>query len=211
MLKDIGNIIISFLEPLVIGGSGINPFVDVMAGVVKVITKTDLDRNNKPINRYYPVACGLSLDDCISNGRYQDLIPDSKKGCIIYLEDISNNFIRQNGTKKEWSARFRLVGWINQKELGYDDCSITSQIISTIIALFPQNKLYNSGIFQMFSINVLGQDPTNYNPFSKFSYEEDKIQYLMYPYDYFSIQLEFNYSIDDSCIPSFIKKPKIDC
>lgn len=210
MIIEVGNIVKSFLDKYLIGGAGTNQFIDKLAGVVKIITKTDVDGNNRAIKKTFPVACDLDMSDCIASGRYKDFIPNSNYGCIVYLEEVSNQYIGNSGRKMNWKAQYRLVCWINQKKLGYNECSITSKIITTFINSFPEFP-FNQGIYQTVSINILGQDPKNINPFSKYSYDEDKSQYAMYPYDYFSLMVEVNYSIDKSCIVNFIKNPETAC
>lgn len=210
MIVEAGNIIVGFLEPLVVGGSGSNPFIDKLTGVVKPITKIDLDKDNKPIRKTFPVSCNVNAEDCLSNGRYKDLTPDSKIGCMVYLEDVSSKFAGRDGRKYNWINQYRLVSWINQKKLGVDSCNVTSNIITTIIELLPEFP-FNSGVFQRGEIDVIAQDPKSFNPFSKYSYDEDRTQYLMYPYDYFSLQIEFRYQLDKSCFTPFQKQTEIPC
>ena len=78
MVIEVGNIIKGYLQPLT--------FIDKLAGVVKVITKTDLDENNKPVVKKFPVACDVNFNECQTTGKYKDLIPNSSLGCIVFLE-----------------------------------------------------------------------------------------------------------------------------
>ena len=210
MVTEIGNILKSFLEPLEIGGAGSNQFIDKLAGVVKVITTTGVDGNNKSILKTFPVACGMSYADFVKTGKYKDLCPDSNIGCMVYFEDLGARMLGEVGSRRKWKASYRLVCWINQKKLGTNECSISAKILNTFLNKIPQVP-FNSGIYQRCSIDILGQDPKSYNPFSKFSYDEDKTQYLMYPYDYFSIQLDFNAEVDRRCADDFIKQTEITC
>lgn len=209
MTVEVGYIIKSILEPLRIGGSGLNPFIDKLAGVVKTIYKTD-SVDGKTVRKSFPVSCGMDYPECISNGRYKDLVPNSKLGCIVYLEDLGARLTGTSSNRNDWKASYRLVGWVNQAKLGYEDCSITSKIINTIIATIPEG-VSNSGIYQRGSIEILGQDPRSFDPFSKYTYDEEKTQYKMYPFDYFSLLIDVNFSVDKRCTVTFTKQAEVPC
>lgn len=202
MTVEIGNIIIAYLAPLT--------YIDKLAGVVKSITKTDLNTNNNPTKKIFPVACGISYNECLNTGKYQDLIPNSNIGCMVYLEDSGVRLVGLKNGFNYWNASYKLVGWINQKKLGYDTCSITSQIIQEIISKFPEIPT-NNGIFQQVKIQVDAQDPKSFNPFSKYSYEEDKTQYLMFPFDYFSLNITVSFAMNKKCLTPFITQTPLPC
>ncbi len=210
MIVEAGNILKGFLEPFLVGGSGDNQFIDKLAGVVKPITKVDLDKDNKPVKKTFPVSCDASLSDCFASGRYKDFIPNSSLGCMVYFEDVANQYLGRDGRKFAWKAQYRLVCWLNQNKLGAAGCSVTSQIITTFISAFPENP-FNSGIFQRGEVSVLAQDPKSFNPFAKYSYDEEKTQFLMHPFDYFSLQIEYKYMLDKACFTPFTKNEEINC
>lgn len=186
-------------------------FIDKLAGLVKTVTKTDLDKDNRPVKKTFPVACGVDFAQCITNGKYTDLVPNSKIGCMVYLEDNGGvRLIGRNGKNYRFNASYRLVSWINSKKLGYENCSITAQMILSIISALPENPI-NEGIYQRLLVEVLGQDPKSYVPFSKYSYDEDKTQYLMHPFDYFSLPIEVTFEINPACAAEFIKQTEINC
>lgn len=212
MIIEVGNIIKSHLSDFVIGGEGSNQFIDKLAGVVKIITKSDQDKDNRIIKKSFPVASDVNVSDCITTGTYTDLIPNSKYGCIVYLEDISNQFLSRTGVKHNWVAKFRLVGWVNKKKLGDLSNNVTSRIITTIISSFPDKPTnYVDYNIQNATVTVVGQEPKNLNPFAKYSYNEETTQYLMHPFDYFSLIVDVNYSIDLRCIEPFTINEQIDC
>lgn len=211
MIIEVGEKIKNYLEVYRVGGTGSNQFIDKLAGVVKVITKTDKDGDNRTIEKRFPVACGVTYNECINTGVYKDLVPNSKLGCIIYLEEVSNTFLGNKGRKSAWKAQYRLVCWMNKKKLGKDaECSISSQVIMTLINAFPQFP-NNVDEFQQLFIRVIGQDPKSLNPFAKYGYGEDVNQYLMHPFDYFSLALEATFEIDQSCFTPFEKDTENVC
>lgn len=210
MTEEVGNILKGLLSDLEVGGSGPKPFIDKLAGVVKTIVKTDKDGDNKTVRKSFPVACGMSYAECVNQGRYLDLVPTKKIGCMVYFEDLGIRLIGRNGANYVWRASYRLVGWINMNKLGYDDCSITGNIIATIL-----NKLLvrpaNTGIYQRMQVEVVGQDPKSFDPFSKYSYDEEKTQYKMYPFDYFSLPIDVQFEVNPACAEDFEVDTEITC
>ncbi|MBA2648068.1 MAG: hypothetical protein H0U75_00455 [Legionella sp.] len=186
-------------------------FIDKRAGLVKAISKTDLDKNNHSVKKTFPVSCNVSAIDCINSGVYQDLMPNSNNKCILYLEDNGGiRLIGRNGRNFVFKASYRIVSWINNSKLGYMDCSVSGQIILALLNALPIQPT-NEGIYQRLFVEVLGQDPKSYNPFSKYSYDEDKSQYLMRPFDYFSLPIEVEFHLHPSCAETFIEQTEINC
>ncbi len=210
MTEEVGNIVIGYLDQFRVGGSGSNQFIDKLAGVVQVISKTESD-GNRMVVKSFPVSCNLSYEECNSTSLYKDLVPDSRLGCITYLEDVSMVYVGNRGRKMGWKGQYRLVCWVNKKKLGKASlCSISSQIITTFLSAFPQFPT-NEGNYQQVLVKVLGQDPKSYNPFAKYSYDEKVKQYLMHPFEYFSLPIEVSFEIDQSCIEAFEKDAENVC
>ena len=74
-----------FAEALKTEISGL-PFIDRLAGMVRPVTfseETDTGKRRK----VFPVACNVSAADCVTSGKYQDLVPDSAKKSVLYFEE----------------------------------------------------------------------------------------------------------------------------
>lgn len=212
MTIELGNILKSYLEPLKSDGISSTKFIDKIAGVVKTAVRSGKDSNNGKIIQSFPIACGTSFEDCNKNGSLTDLVPNSNLGCIVYFEDLGVRLLSKSGQLRNWKASYRMVGWINMKKLGSDRCSVSGTIINTILNQFPEGQFNPpSTPYQRCSIEVLGQDPKSLNPFSKYSYDEDKTQYLMHPFDYFSMQVDVDFSVHKSCVVAFEKETSIIC
>ena len=211
MNVEIGNIVKGLLEPFLVGGSGTNQFIDKLAGVVKVITMQDKNESDSTIIKSFPISSNTSLEECKKPGAYKDLIPNSKYGCMVYLEEETGvDFISEDRNGKKYSTAFLLVGWINQKKLGTSDCSVTGKIVNTIINALTI-KPFNRDIYQSIIIEVTGQNPKSLNPFSKYTYDEENTKYLMAPYDYFSLKVEVIVNVNLACIEPFQKRTEIIC
>jgi hypothetical protein len=200
MIVDIGLILKSYLAPL--------PFVDRLGGIVRPITKTDRD-GEKTIKKTFPVDCNVTEHDCIA-GQYTDLVPNSKYKSIHYFEDNGTSILQRTAMDFHFQAKLKLVGWLNLKKLGKTECSLSSLAIANILKAFPTNY-FNNGIYSRIQISVLGQDPKDSRIFSKYSYSEEQTQYLMYPYDYFALNLSVGFSIREACINDWNITPVITC
>lgn len=208
---EVGNILKGLLTSFEIGGVGTNQFIDKLAGVVKVISRSERTENDGLITKTFPISCSTTFEECNKSGAYKDLIPNSNYGCMIYFEEESGvDKIETLRTSTKYKTSFLLVGWLNQKKLGTNECSITGQVVNTIINALSV-KPFNDGIYQTIQIDVTGQNPKSLNPFSKYSYDEDATKYLMAPYDYFSLKIDVTFSVNSLCITPFEKQTEIIC
>jgi len=97
-----------------------------------------------------------------------------------------------------------LVGWLNKKKLGKDDCSITSIVVANVIRALTQGKrTFNEFPFTKVSIKINQQVLGDEKIFSRYSYSETEIQYLIYPYDFFALDLKVKFSINEDCMEEF--------
>lgn len=201
MIAEIGKIVIDKIETL--------PFMDKYAGVIKQLAY-NVSTNNKTERKTFPADCRVTFEECES-GRYTDLIPDSKKKSVLYLEE-TGALIKtgDEGNLTFWRLPLNLVCWLNLPLLGSSDCYYSAIAIQGILSRFP-TRYFNSGIFQRVKINVVSQRPKNENPFSKYSYESQVMKLTMFPYDYFVLQLEIEFVLNKTCLfPESVSSP-IDC
>lgn len=201
MIIDIGNIIINKIKDL--------SFIDKYAGVVRPATKTDRDSDNKVVRKTFPIACNVIPTEC-DDGTYMELCPDSKKKSVVYLEDSPIAFLRREKNTFHFRGRFDLVVWLNLPMLGKTDCSVSSKVLMSIIAAFPDLP-FHSGIFQSINISVLGQDQKTRNPFQKYSYDEATSQFLLYPFDYLVIPIQVDFAVNKKCLDSFEVEAPLAC
>ena len=187
MIADVGNIIINKLVTL--------PFIDKYAGVVRVIKYKQKDG----IIGSFPADCKISLDECNKGKRYLDLVPDSKKKSVLYLEDLGLRQTDKKGTIQYFNAQYNLVGWLNLALLGVNSCSYSAAAIGSIFKRLNIAQ-FNEHIYQYIDIKIIGQQPKSLDPFVKYSYDETINQYLMFPYDHFVISIDVNFRFDTRCI-----------
>lgn len=175
------------------------PFVDKIAGLVKPISTSESSGEGKPpIKKTFPVACNTTHAECLS-GKLMELMPNSKYKSVIYFEDLGVNITGSDQRYFDFTSTLKLVCWLNLQKLGKTDCSVSALAIGSIIKSLPAPN-FNSSPYTRIDISMIGQDIKTNAIFSKYTYDEQAMQYLMYPFDYFAITLKTNFRLPYQCI-----------
>lgn len=182
-------------------------FTDKIAGLVQTMRVGITNNDGQRTESLFPVSCLYTYDEC-KTGKYAELVPNSKYKSILYFEDNGLSFGQREGRWQFVESRLKLICWANMKKIDKDDYN-SSNMISEILYLFPDMP-FDSGIFKQVLISVTGQDIRNNSIFSKYSYNEPFTQYLMYPYDYFALNLTINFKIIPACYEP-TDNPTTDC
>lgn len=148
----------------------------------------------------YPVSCDISADACVK-GAYQDLAPDSKKKSVIYFEDKGVSFVERIGNRMKFDASLRLVCWLNHSLIqgGICDpdtigCGSTGDYVIDVIKALPTTPIKTDDFISI-QITGISQAERDVSIFSKYSYNEVATQYLMFPYDYFALDLNISFTV----------------
>lgn len=201
MTVEIGDIIIDKIKTL--------PFIDKYSGVVKVVSYKAKNASGAFEKKTFPASCRTTLEECES-GRYKDLVPDSSKKSVLYLEDKGARIVNREGSRVFWKSSYDLICWLNMPNLGFAGCSYSGIAISGILSKFPV-KPFNNSIFSRIEIQATGIPGRSNNPFVKYSYDESILQFLMYPYDFFVMNIDVDYMVDSKCLTPEVLKPPINC
>ena len=191
MNQAIANIIKTHIEGL--------DFVDKIAGLVQTVYMDVRGADNALVQKAFPIACCVTADDC-KEGAYNDLMPNSQYKTVIYFEDGGVNFDRYEGDWKYYTSRLRLVCWINvAKILGDtcntgDACTLSTHLIAEIIRALPTFQEHHNPFNFVYS-EVTSQAVRDNSIFGKYTFDEKHIQYLMYPYDYFALDIDTKFAI----------------
>jgi len=200
MNNEIAAILNTYLDDL--------PFSDRMAGVVKVISVFG-GTAERAVKKTIPVDCDVTHADCM-RGKYQDLVPNSKYKSISYFEDGGAKLISNNQRDFTFQSNLRLVYWLNLKKLGKTDCNLSALAVTNVLNILPTGP-FNNGIYSRIRININQEIVKNAAIFSKYSYDESVVQYLMYPYDYFALDLTIDFTISKACIVDWENGTPITC
>lgn len=175
-------------------------FVDKIAGLVSTQYANFPTEGGGTVQKSFPLACCVTANDC-KQGAYNDLCPNSQYRTVIYFEDEGISFNRYESKWKYYTSSLRLVCWINIPKIfgvekcNYDiTCSVSAKIISDIIMTLPQHP-QNILPFDNVYSEVTGQVIRSNSIFAKYTYNELQTQYLLYPYDYFALDIRTDFAI----------------
>lgn len=178
-------------------------FVDKIAGLVAPVYVDITDENGARVQKCYPVSCTTTAQDC-KLGAYNDLCPDSKYKTVIYFEDRGVSYDRREGKLVFYKSNLRLVCWINAVKLESDwcadgtDCSFAADIIKEIVCALPEFPENISPFVRVIPV-VTSEEIRSNAIFSQYTYNEKQVQYLMYPYDYFALNIETEFAVCQNC------------
>ncbi len=199
MNEKIANIIKTNIEGLA--------FVDKIAGLVRPMRFEIVNPDGSKIIKVLPVSCDITAEQC-TNGNYLDLVPDAKYMSIIYFEDNGTTLMAKNDNWTYFNSRLTLVAWLNLKKINCE-CTDSYNIILSMLAILPEFPI-QSDIIREIRIVAVSEVPKTPSIFGKYTYNEITSQYLVYPYDYFALNISVDYRIKLDCISPLELNP-CDC
>lgn len=169
------------------------PFIDQYAGVVNVAKIISNDTV-----KIFPVDCNTPTD--CETSKLRALVPNSTKRSILYFEDQGTSQIEvlQGGYK--FQASLKLICWFNYKKIA---ALCEPSLIATNILKFLPTNLGNFDEFIDVWIEVVSQDPAE-GVFDKYTYLEEKTQFVTYPYGVVAFTLRASWQIRTACVPEIV-------
>lgn len=181
-------------------------FVDKIAGLVQTVYLTITDKDGNKVTKSFPVSCDIT-DECLQSGIYKDLCPDSSFKSIVYFEDSGVTFNKREGKFICYTSNLKLVCWINislykANECGTGiPCTVTAEVIKKILCQLPSQPV-TATPFVRFMPVVVSEDIRSNSIFSKYTYNELQTQYLLYPYDFFALNIQTDFCVcTEDCTP----------
>lgn len=184
------------------------PYVQHLGGMARIETVKKQASRDTLVEKSFPIYCGLN-ETCHPNNT-MNLVPDRKKKSLFYFE--SNGPVAVNDHAygfTNMTAPIRLVVWLNPKELGSPDCSITKPIIYELINLFDK-PYFNSGAIAKIKIRFRQELYRDVSIFTKYKYNRQS-DLLEYPYDFFALDFMVDFSIHKNCLAQFTPATPIKC
>lgn len=182
---------------------GLN-YISLLGGVAQTLeTQQENSAQNGVVIKKSPITSfAISENACEFQEEYKSLVLDSRERGILYFEENGITFDTQvfsKGRRKQIS-RLDIVCWVNKKKIiGNQNKEISSELISDLI-----NKLsfenVDLGPFKAATFKLTSIKPKNSSIFSKYSYDQTVSQYLLFPYEYFSLSFEVSYFLNTKCI-----------
>lgn len=205
MTNDFANLLDSYIAEL--------PFADKHAGLVRTVTTREQANDTKTKISSFPVACSASAVDCAAPGKLKELCPDSSKKSVIYCEENGGTtFLGFEHNNLKFRCNIRVVGWLNLNKLGITSCSWSAIAILNIIAALPAVPFnYIGKPYTRCKVVSISEAEKSAAIFSRYTYDEPVTQYLLYPYDYFALNISFEFTVPRSCISQLVLDNPINC
>jgi len=177
-------------------------FADLVCGLSQNVKKTITDENGKAIQKNFPVYYDAKEND----GSYIDLTLDDSYKSMLYFKEIATLVKEDRQSYIIVNSTVRLICWWNYKAVNKDTTNslMSAYILSKLPASLPDMDFLN-GI----QIKVLNMPKNDSAIFSEYSYNEAETQFLLYPYDFFSVELGINYRFSKPCVPDIELNPSI--
>ena len=132
---------------------------------------------------------------CLPEEDYKDLIPNSGETGILYFEDLGSKKTAGNVRMETWKGSLRLVCWLNHNKTA---TTTTEEACDEVKRDVPQHIENQFGIFSG-KIKVVEVYPKRPSPFDRYTYDEKETQHLIFPYDYFSLKIEYVANVAAGC------------
>ena len=198
MINTIVKNIIPYLEAL--------NFSDVVGGIATTISQNKPAKDNKIIVKKFPAYYNENKTTC-SASDYIDLVPNTSKRSIIYFENNGIKISPINGNIIECLADVRLVCWANLKKI--NDTFINADTLKLLVIQAMPVSLSNVLPYSFIRIELTGEETKNASIFSKYTYNEEEKQYLIYPFDYFALNYEISFYVGINCIDPILISPSV--
>lgn len=167
-------------------------WIDKISGLVQTVVVMVPSGKDSAVQKSYPISCNITADAC-KKGAYQDLCPDSKKKSVVYFEDRGVQEIEKYGNRIKFRSIIRLVAWLNLCLIS-DSCGTSGDYVIEVIKTLPKTP-FSTTDFVSINIALINQAERDVSIFSKYTYSETAVQYLLYPYDFFAIDLTIDFVI----------------
>ena len=198
MINTIVKNIIPYLEAL--------NFSEVVGGIATTISQNKHAKDNKIIIKKFPAYYNENKTTC-SASEYIDLVPNSNKRSIIYFENNGIKISPINGNIIECVADVRLVCWANLKKI--NDTFINADTLKLLVIQAMPVSLSNVFPYSFIRIELTGEETKSVALFSKYTYNEEEKQYLIYPFDYFALNYEISFYVGINCIDPILISPSV--
>lgn len=167
--------------------------ITVLTGLVKTVSQ---ERNNGTIR--FPVPYDTNSGAVqIENSA---LVPDKTQRAIVYFEGSDTTVTDFDKRKSAASSALKLVCWYNGLMFNQpENISLHEVLIGNVMKCIAEARPEPDSIIKTFNIDVTRVYDSNPALFSKYSYREERGQYLQTPYFSFAIDIIVNYQLNHGC------------
>lgn len=185
-------------------------WADRVVGMVRTARRYSGADNS--IEQRFPVSCDVSERDCLqANAKQHHVVPDSKLKALIYFEDhgaIPSGIQSSRGIN--YISSITLICWMNLNKLGQTSCSASAFAQAQLIEIIKKVRIARIDPINSIVVSEISIQEKSAAIFSRYTYNESDLQYLLYPYDYFALDIKVNFEIPFGCGNSWVN-PEIPC
>lgn len=164
-------------------------------GLLKILTK-----NSQGVIGKFPISINRNKSVC-NNADYINLLPDSREKAISFIRINDIEFLESFGFI-DAEVNMSINVWVNTDKI--NPVLETEDLMLDIIKSIP-DKIANSGNLCKIMTELISSSRGNIYSDSTIK-EEDK-QFLMLPYDSFTLTYKINFSFRKQCIGDIILNP----
>lgn len=167
--------------------------ITVLAGLSKLaVTET---RDQKSLR--YPVP--YDSDSQPMQVENDSLIPDHRQRAILYFEGTDSDVTTFEQDKSKMRSNLRLVCWYNSLMFQWEEGhSLHLTLVSAILKLLPNAKNQSDQLLAM-DVRATRIYDSAAALFSRYTYREERGQYLLAPYFALGIDLSVTYQLNHEC------------
>lgn len=175
-------------------------YLDKMSGIAKVYPLVQ-EGENRALIKKIPVSTYTNAEQCNAKTIHQfDLIPDSRLRGMIYFEELAPiRVIEKRTAGNRYESALRLVCWLNPQLLdaAEDPKRVGTKVLVDVIKRLTEEQMFHDPekMFSAITIDVVAVPEKTSQLFNRYDYDEKLTQYLMFPFDYFAIDLSIKYLV----------------
>lgn len=188
MTREVARILADSLVPLYNA-----QLITVLTGLVKTVSQ---ERNQGTIR--FPVPYDTNSGSVqIENSA---LVPDKNQRAIVYFEGSDTSITEFARNKSRASSSVKLICWYNSLMFAQpENISLHEVLIGNVLKHIAEARPEQDSIIKTFDIDVTRVYDSSPALFSKYSYREERGQYLQTPYFSFAIDITVDYQLNHGC------------
>lgn len=219
----------SELENIDISGSPLIQKYGKAVFPLTIKTPVGTTPSGEPIlkEKTYPVAPDVNFEACVINGKYQELVPNSKYRSIAYWEQLGGGVVNASESSKLHKNYkvidfpCRLIVWLNNPKMNLNGTEAGTTDIAPMVAMKVMDVLSSKKWFEVPDANY-GNPKVNFDfrgqevkdvrkVFGKYSYESHVQAFMLYPYSFFSLRYVCRMRVNTKCLAAFTLGAPQDC
>lgn len=140
------------------------------------------------------------------------LVPNKQYRSVVYFEGNDTDITDFSVNKSKARTGLRLICWYDRSKMGDENSqSIHAALISAFLLQLQKARPALDSPVQGFKLDVTRIYDSVASLFSRYTYAEERGQYLLAPYFAFGIDLSVTYQINHGCNAQLFPIDAVDC